>query len=344
MSSISEADWPYVGITLIYKRSTVMGCVARWSSMILRTLIAVCMTLIMVCPFTFFSRILLNACVENTVITLSDWYHVVSTLGPKFPTSDSTLINGLGRYAGGPSSPLSIISVRKGRRYRFRVFSLSCDPNYVFSIDRHSLTVIEADGVTSKPFIVDSLTIYAGQRYSVILNANQTVKNYWIRANPNFGPVGFANGIDSAILRYRGAPAIEPTTVQLTSLAPLQESSLIPYKNPGVAGKRYPGGADVNINLAIEFDFNTFGFTVNGLSYKSPTAPVLLQILSGAQTAQDLMPTGSVYELPSNKVIDISMPGGALAGPVSIFLSPILAKVDCALCFSIHYIFMGYVD
>ena len=40
------------------------------------------------------------------------------------------------------------------------------------------MTVIEADGVETEPVDIDQLTIYAAQRYSVILNANQTVGNY----------------------------------------------------------------------------------------------------------------------------------------------------------------------
>jgi FtsP/CotA-like multicopper oxidase with cupredoxin domain len=47
-------------------------------------------------------------------------------------------------------------------RYRFRLINMSCLPNYVFSIDGHNLTVIEADGVTHQPVVVDSIQIYAG--------------------------------------------------------------------------------------------------------------------------------------------------------------------------------------
>ena len=42
-------------------------------------------------------------------------------------------------------------------RYRFRLVSLSCDPNYTFSIDNHTMTVIEADTVNSQPLEVDSI-------------------------------------------------------------------------------------------------------------------------------------------------------------------------------------------
>lgn len=54
-------------------------------------------------------------------------------------------------------------------RYRFRIINMACDPGYVFSIDKHSLTIIEADGENTKPLIVDALQIFAGQRYSVVV-------------------------------------------------------------------------------------------------------------------------------------------------------------------------------
>jgi iron transport multicopper oxidase len=58
------------------------------------------------------------------------------------PTADSTLINGLGRYATGPTSPLAIINVIVGKRYRFRIVDTSCDPNHIFSIDGHTMVKI----------------------------------------------------------------------------------------------------------------------------------------------------------------------------------------------------------
>lgn len=252
---------------------------------------------------------------ENTIITLADWYHVVSLKAGLVPTADSTLINGKGRYAAGPTSPLAVIQVIKGLRYRFRLVSISCDPNYQFSIDGHTMTIIEVDGINVQPLAVDSIQIFAGQRYSFVLTANQPIANYWIRANPNLGSRGFAGGLNSAILRYALAPNADPLTTQTPNSNPLRETNLHPLLNPGAPGIAKPGAADVNLNLAIAFDFTKLKFTVNGATFVPPTAPVLLQILSGARTAQQLLPPGSVYVLPPNKVIEISIPGGTVGSP-----------------------------
>ena len=148
-----------------------------------------------------------------------------------------------------------------------------------------------------------------------MLTADQPISNYWIRANPNRGTTGFVGGINSAILRYIGAPIAEPTTSEVTSTNPLVETNLHPISNLAAPGKPTPGAADVNLNLDIVFTGT--GFTVNGVNFTVPTVPVLLQILSGVQTAQDLLPSGSVYVLPSNSVIEISIPGGSTGSPVS---------------------------
>ncbi|GLB41428.1 putative multicopper oxidase family protein [Lyophyllum shimeji] len=251
---------------------------------------------------------------DDTVITLADWYHTPAPSAGLVPTADATLINGRGRYAGGPTVPLSVIKVTRGKRYRFRLVSISCDPNYVFSIDGHTMTIIEVDGVNHQPLTVDSIQIFAGQRYSFVLTADQPVGNYWVRAMPNIGSTTFDGGLNSAVLRYAGAPNADPTTSQ-TGSNPMLETDLHPLVNPAAPGQPVAGGADVDLNLAITFDFASLKFSVNGATFAPPTVPVLLQIMSGATTAQSLLPAGSVYTLPPNKVIELTIPGGAVGSP-----------------------------
>ncbi len=50
---------------------------------------------------------------------------------------------------------------------------------------------------------------------------------------------------------------------------------------------------------------------INEATFNPPTVPVLLQILSGAQYAQELLPAGSVYGLPMNASIELTIPPGA---------------------------------
>ena len=189
----------------------------------------------------------------------------------------------------------------------------------IFSNVNHQ-TIIEVDGINVKPLIVDSIEIHAGQRYSFILQANQHQSNYWIRAKPSIGPEGFDNGVNSAILRYARAPNVEPNTTETPSTRPLLETNLHPLTNPAAPGPPVPAaeskGQVLSIPYNITFSPSLRQFFVNNATFTPPTVPVLLQILSGARTSHELLPKGSVYTLPPNKVIEITIPGGTAAAPV----------------------------
>ena len=84
---------------------------------------------------------------------------------------NSAVINGKGRYPGGPAVPLAVIEVEPFKRYRLRIIAMSCLPDFAFSIDGHELLIIEADGENTEPLLVDSIHIFPGQRYSAIIFA-----------------------------------------------------------------------------------------------------------------------------------------------------------------------------
>lgn len=146
------------------------------------------------------------------------------------------------------------------------------------------------------------MTVFPGQRYSVVVTANQTVGNYWIRASADLLNRTFEGGLQSAILRYEGADNEDPTTEEGPYDLDFNESLLVTLDGAAVPGTL---------------------FNINNVSFADPAVPILLQILSGATHASQLLPNGSVYELPPNKVIELSFPAtdglvnGAVGGPVS---------------------------
>ncbi|KAH9061978.1 laccase [Lactarius vividus] len=257
---------------------------------------------------------------DSTIITLADWYHYLSHNSPPIPAFNSTLINGVGRWAGGPAVELAVVKVRPGKKYRFRLISVSCDPNFTFSIDKHILTIIEVDSNNVQPLDVDQIQIFAGQRYSFVLKANQPVNNYWIRALPNRPGDKTDDGVNSAILRYVGAPKVDPTTTQTGGKLPLVETNLHVCHYIWSPGKPIPGGADININLQTTINDLRTAFLVNGHSFKDPTVPVLLQILSGAKKPQELLPAGSIYNLTRGASVELTIPGGVIGGPHPVHL------------------------
>ncbi|KAG1861684.1 laccase [Suillus subluteus] len=214
---------------------------------------------------------------ESSIITLMDWYNLPSPQVQRQVVADSVLINGVGRYDGGPEVPFAVINVQPRKRYRFRLLNMACKP------------------------------IYAAQRYSFILETNQPVDNYWVHANPDAGTNA------TAILRYAGSPNADPKNGTILDLAPLNETSLHPLYLPSSRLLQEPG---IKLDLILGKNMTNYNFLVNGVQYISPSIPVLLQLLSGAMTAMDLAPNGSVYTLPRNKVIEVVFnPDNAPGGP-----------------------------
>jgi len=53
---------------------------------------------------------------------------------------------------------------------------------------------------------------------------------------------------------------------------------------------------------------------INGIKFESPSMPVLLQVMSGTRRPDELLPKGSVYTLPMNASIEITMTGAGKKG------------------------------
>ncbi|KAL1985427.1 hypothetical protein VTN96DRAFT_7870 [Rasamsonia emersonii] len=152
-------------------------------------------------------------------IFMEDWVHqsafteFVHELFPKpLPESDSVLLGGQGQFNSGGSIFTRIVP--SGKRILLRLINTSADMHFIFSIDNHALKVVETDFVPIEPYVTNSLSIAIGQRYSVIIETNQTVDNYWIRTVPVQACSSNKTTLTglTGILRYEGAPTALPTT------------------------------------------------------------------------------------------------------------------------------------
>ncbi|XP_066994431.1 uncharacterized protein [Anabrus simplex] len=131
-------------------------------------------------------------------------------------SGEGLIVNGKGHIvnftANGTthSTPLEIFNVTKGNRYLFRVIFNSALPCPVqMSVEKHSLLVVASDGASVAPFEVDSIMVNGGERYDIVLNADQEVGNYWIR----FRGAGtcFASQVhQEAVLHYNDATDVLP--------------------------------------------------------------------------------------------------------------------------------------
>ena len=96
-------------------------------------------------------------------------------------------------------------TVQSGKKYLFRIVNSASQNSWWMHFDNHNMTVIAADFVPIVPYTTSWLAIATGQRYDVIITADQPVSNYFFRAvtqlacpsaTDNTG-LGAANGIIS---------------------------------------------------------------------------------------------------------------------------------------------------
>lgn len=106
----------------------------------------------------------------------------------------SGLVNGLGRHPDVEfkNSRLKVFTVQQGTTYRFRIVGSMSLFAFRFSIDGHRLTVIATDGNYIQPVEADYVILHSGERYDVLVTANQTGQtDFWIRAETLEAQVAF---------------------------------------------------------------------------------------------------------------------------------------------------------
>ncbi|KAH8653576.1 putative extracellular dihydrogeodin oxidase/laccase [Xylariales sp. PMI_506] len=158
------------------------------------------------------------------VLFLNDWSHETTdqealkalTGGP--PTLDNGLINGTNVY-GDEGSRFETTFVA-GTRYRIRLINAGADTNFKFTIDNHTFEVIASDFVPIVPYSTDIVSISMGQRYDIIVTANATAGDYWMRAiiqttcSKNDNPDNVLG-----IVRYDSSSTEDPTSTAWASAA-----------------------------------------------------------------------------------------------------------------------------
>lgn len=177
-----------------------------------------------------------------------------------------------------------------GKKYLLRLINTSVENFMTVALDGHTMTVIAADFVPITPYTTAGVKINIGQRYDVIIEANQPVSSYWLRAmvgpcskNANNGLGSIANGV----IAYSGASTGLPTSKAATFTnvcADEPAASLVPIVSTTVDSSTFasqvsalPAGPSLtNANSTV------FRWTLNGVSEVVNWAdPTLLDISSG---------------------------------------------------------------
>ena len=172
--------------------------------------------------------------------------------------------------------------------------------SFIVGFDKHTVTVIAADFIPIKPYKTETVKIANGQRYDVILEADQAIDKYFVRAVLQTAcPSGGANsglGVANAIITYEGAnstaaPLSQTPITNVTAAVCEDEplASLVPYnvKPAGTlstfqgSSSTIPGGALTSV--ATNDDGTVFQWFLNNavinVDFHNPT---LQTIASGS--------------------------------------------------------------
>lgn len=225
--------------------------------------------------------------------TVDELYTYAETVGP--PTLDTGLINGTNVY-GDVGQRLNI-SFTSGTSYRLRLVNAAVDAHFKFMIDNHTMTVIASDLVPITPYTTDVLAIGIGQRYDIVVTADQAdlADNFWLRVIPAAGCSENDNS-DSirAVVYYGDSPGTPSTSGYAYDDECSDETeSLSPYISKSVTDADTETSEDASVTTVNSLFKWTLNSTTMEVDWSNPT---LMQALNGSTTYDS---SNAVIELPN---------------------------------------------
>lgn len=236
--------------------------------------------------------------VDAGTIFLNDWSHQpvdamydaaqdALTGGPR--TMDNGLINGMNTWgvdgtANQTGSRFELpTQFEKGKSYLLRIINGAIQSSYKFYLDSHTMTVINMDFTNIEPYTTDILDLNIGQRYMVIVKADQEPDNYWMRSdNQNACATTIQADDIKAIVRYTTANSTAaPTTTAYNYTSecvdePLASLVPIPPLNPTNADTSYTKDVTISANSDLLFKWYLSGTTFMS-HYEDPTLVHLVE-------------------------------------------------------------------
>ncbi|KAI1100367.1 multicopper oxidase [Jackrogersella minutella] len=218
-------------------------------------------------------------------VFLSDWDHLTvdelwddaQVNGP--PTLDNGLINGTNIY--NETGSRFETSFTSGTSYRLRLINGAVDTHFKFSIDNHTLQVIATDLVPIQPYTTTVLNIGMGQRYDLVITADQAsvADNFWMRAIPQSACSANDNADNiRGIVTYADTSSTPTTTgYDYTDSCDDETANIVPYisKTAGTSTSVTAEEAGIAVTTAGLFKW-TLNSTSMLVDWENPT---ILQVL-----------------------------------------------------------------
>ncbi|KAF2170607.1 multicopper oxidase [Zasmidium cellare ATCC 36951] len=213
-------------------------------------------------PIVFDGPATANYDIDLGPYPVNEWYYrtawqasslaiqAIQTIG-KPPAANNMLVNGTNESANGTGT-YNQVTIEQGNRYRLRIISMSVDNYMHVSLDGHRMEIIAADFVPIKPIFVEWIFLGAGQRYDVIITANQQPASYWFRTEVAKECRNNNDWHGRAIWSYSGLPTRTPNSTAFPEPTDcLEPTPLTPYWPQTVPPKQQLGTLQVNTTHAV---------------------------------------------------------------------------------------------
>ncbi|KAE8447937.1 hypothetical protein EG329_010009 [Mollisiaceae sp. DMI_Dod_QoI] len=248
---------------------------------------------------------------EEFVLTLSDWYHtdaptlidqMFTTSNTHFlpPFPDALLVN---------DSSSATLNFQAGKTYKIRIISVAAFAAVMLQFDSHTMRVIEIDGSYVQKHDAYQLRVAPAQRYTVLLNAQTSVRrNYAFLAsldeNRDFSTGGSTNVWPfniSGTLLYDASKGAAPA-FSVPQWSPQDDATLVSLDNQALLGQ--PAVVDKSITLDFNFGLDPTGIPrayFNNITYVPQKVPTLFTAFSTGSSNTNPLVYGAVNPFVVNR-------------------------------------------
>ena len=184
------------------------------------------------------------------VLTLSDWYH------QQMPALLQYYLSNAQNPSGNEPVPVSTLmndaqniklDIQAGQVYLVRMISIAAIASHIVHFDQHSMKIVEVDGVYTDPKIADTVSIAAGQRYSVLIQAKDNdLQNFAFTSTMDpamFEPPPANPSVQGTLVYNKRKPMPVPANATISNVA--NDFDLVPKDHQALLG---PVDHQVTIN------------------------------------------------------------------------------------------------
>ena len=221
------------------------------------------------------------------------------------------LFNGKNRSPTGSTGTYNRMTVTAGSKHLLRLINASVQTAFTVTLVGHSFQIVATDMVPIQPVTVTNLFLGVGQRYDVIITANQPVGHYWFNVTfPNAACGSSNNPRPAAIFSYSGATPANGNPTSAGTVPPdsrcadsLAYSPVVTRTAPGASTFTPPAGSTLTAALQINNALARVFWPVNNSPMKVVWGNPTLKHVQAGTAPGSLPASANVVSVPTGNTL-----------------------------------------